>query len=62
MDMQTNEEKYQAALVFLGSRWLLHPSHSPQKKDYSGWPKGLHNKNNVSSIRVQTHKKTEHTP
>jgi hypothetical protein len=27
------------ALKLLGDRWLLHPKHSPVKKDYSGWPK-----------------------
>lgn len=29
----------QNALDFLGDRWLLSPKNSPQKGDYSGWPK-----------------------
>ena len=27
------------ALKVLGSKWLLHPKHTPIKGDYNGWPK-----------------------
>jgi hypothetical protein len=33
------EEKRAASVARLGTRWLLHPIHSPVKKDYSGWPR-----------------------
>ena len=27
------------SITRLGTRWLLHPIHSPKKGDYNGWPK-----------------------
>lgn len=35
----TQEQKLQAAIKFLGDRWLLHPSNSPRKGKYNQWGK-----------------------
>lgn len=33
------DQKREAALITLGERWLLHPSHSPKKGNYDPWGK-----------------------
>ena len=33
------EAQRQRALRLLGDRWLLHPTHSPAKGNYDGWPR-----------------------
>lgn len=33
------ESKRQASVLWLGTRWLLHPNHSPRKGTYDAWPK-----------------------
>jgi hypothetical protein len=36
LDLDT---KLEAALKYLGDKWLLHPKHSPKKGDYDPWGK-----------------------
>jgi hypothetical protein len=36
LDLDT---KLEAALKYLGDKWLLHPKHSPKKGDYDPWRK-----------------------
>jgi hypothetical protein len=33
------DEKLEAAIKYLGERWLLHPNNSPKKGDYDPWGK-----------------------